>query len=60
MALADYDDYCRAQKKASQLYQQPEVFGRMSLVNIAKAGRFSADRAIEEYARDIWHITPVD
>ena len=60
MALADYDDYCRAQQTASSLYLQPEAWGRMSLMNIAMAGRFSADRAIEEYARNIWGITPVE
>lgn len=60
MALADYADYCRAQQTACALYQQTEVWGRMSLMNIAKAGRFSADRAVEDYARDIWGVSPVD
>ena len=31
----------------------------MSLVNIARSGRFSSDRAVMEYARDIWHVSPV-
>ena len=60
MVLADFDDYCRAQDRASALYNEPGTWGRMSLVNIAMAGRFAADRAIEDYARDIWQVKPVD
>ena len=60
MAMADYDDYRRAHQTAAALYKQPEVWNRMSLMNIACAGRFSADRSIGEYARDIWNIRPVD
>ncbi len=59
MAMADYADYCKAQEKASQLYAKPEVWNKMSLINIAKSGIFAADRAIQEYAENIWHVTPV-
>ncbi|MGI6279866.1 MAG: glycogen/starch/alpha-glucan phosphorylase [Acutalibacteraceae bacterium] len=59
MALADYSDYCKAQKKATQLYCDFEKWNRMSLVNIAKSGIFSADRSVEEYAKNIWKIRPV-
>lgn len=60
MALADYADYCKAQKRATELYLNREVWNKMSLTNIAKSGIFSADRSIEDYARDIWHIKPID
>ena len=60
MALADYADYCKAQKKATELYNNKEVWNRMSLTNIAKSGIFAADRSIEDYARDIWHVKPVE
>ena len=59
MVLADYSDYAAVQEKASQVYKDQTAWNRMSLVNIAQAGRFAADRAIREYARDIWGATPV-
>ena len=60
MALADFADYQSAQKKATELYNNRDVWNNMSLVNIAKSGVFAADRSIEDYARDIWHIKPVE
>ncbi len=59
MALADYADYCNAQKKATELYNKRDVWNKMSLTNIAKSGIFAADRSIEDYARDIWHVKPL-
>lgn len=59
MALADFADYQNAQKLSAELYKDKEKFARMSLVNIASAGIFSADRAIMEYAQNIWHTKPV-
>ncbi|MBR4072790.1 MAG: glycogen/starch/alpha-glucan phosphorylase, partial [Clostridia bacterium] len=59
MALADYADYCLTQKKATELYNQPEIWNRMSLMNIAKSGIFAADRSIEDYAKNIWNIEPI-
>lgn len=59
MALADFEDYQKAQRLSAQLYRDKEKFARMSLMNIASAGVFSADRAISEYARNIWHTKPV-
>ena len=59
MVLADYSDYAAVQEKASQVYKDQTAWNRMSLVNIAQAGRFAADRAIREYARDIWGASPV-
>ncbi|MBE7042885.1 MAG: glycogen/starch/alpha-glucan phosphorylase, partial [Ruminococcaceae bacterium] len=53
---ADFDDYVRAQNDVSKAYQDQDRFTKMSLVNIAKAGIFSADRAVKEYADNIWHM----
>lgn len=57
MVLADFHAYIEAQEKIQQLYRQPEVWSRMSLMNIAGSGVFCADRAVEEYAHRIWHLT---
>ena len=56
MVLADFDSYAAIQKKSSELYQDTEKWTKMSLHNIAGAGIFSADRAVNEYARDIWGV----
>ena len=57
MVLADFRSYVDAQKKLQALYRQPEKWARMSLVNIATSGKFCADRAVEDYAREIWHLS---
>ena len=59
MALADFADYRNAQQKASALYRDRDTWNKMSLTNIAKSGIFSADRSIEEYAKNIWHLNKV-
>ncbi len=56
MALADFGDYVRAQNDVSKTYQDRDKFMKMSLVNIAKAGIFSADRSVKEYADKIWKL----
>ena len=56
MALADFADYQKAQQTASALYRDQEKWNRMSLINIAKSGRFAAD--IADYAKNIWQVTP--
>ena len=57
MALKDFDSYQKAQKYASECYSDKLKWQKMSLANIAGAGIFSADRAVEEYAKDIWGLT---
>ncbi len=59
MVLADFADYATTQQRASALYDDKKVWNRMSLVNIAKAGRFASDRSIRDYAETIWHAKPV-
>ncbi len=58
MVLADFADYHAAQAKAEKIWEDREMFNRMSLMNISGAGRFSADRAINEYAEKIWKTKP--
>jgi starch phosphorylase len=56
MVLADFDSYRQAQKLSSQLYEDKQKWAKMSLINTANAGIFSADRSVDDYARDIWHL----
>ena len=56
MALADFGDYQRAQNLASETYKDVLKWNKMSLNNIAGAGLFSADRAVTEYAENIWKL----
>lgn len=59
MVLADFADYRAAQKKIDEVWKDRETWNRMSLFNTAGAGRFATDRAINDYARDIWNTKPV-
>jgi starch phosphorylase len=59
MLLADLRDYMETQARVDALYRQPREWDRKALLNVARSGRFSSDRTIREYARDIWHIAPV-
>ncbi len=59
MVMADYADYRRAQAELSRIYLERDKWNRMSLMNIANAGIFSADRAVREYADNIWHAKPI-
>ncbi len=54
--LGDFDMYRQAQERVQAIYREKPAFRRMQLTNIAKSGYFSSDRAITEYARDIWKL----
>jgi glycogen phosphorylase len=58
MLLADYQAYVDCQEKVSEAYRDPESWTRMSILNSARVGRFSSDRSIREYCRDIWKVRP--
>ncbi len=60
MCLADFSDYMRAYHEMDRMYKDRRRWNQMSLVNIAHAGVFSADRAIKEYAEKIWGIKPIE
>jgi len=57
--LADFQSYLDCQARVSTTYQQPEVWTRMSITNVARMGRFSSDRSIGEYCSEIWRVKPV-
>jgi starch phosphorylase len=57
MVIADFRSYVDTQEKLYKRISDPSEMGRLSLMNIAKSGFFAADRAIEEYAKNIWHIS---
>jgi starch phosphorylase len=56
--LADLPHYVERQKDVDRLYRDRRAWNRTSLLNIARMGKFSSDRTIQEYARDIWDIRP--
>ncbi|MBR6619227.1 MAG: glycogen/starch/alpha-glucan phosphorylase [Clostridia bacterium] len=59
MVLADFADYRKAQLEIDKLWADRKKWNQMSLMNISGAGVFAADRAINEYAANIWHTAPV-
>jgi starch phosphorylase len=58
MLLADYESYIKCQDKVSELFKDPVAWTKKCILNIAGSGKFSSDRTIAEYARDIWGVTP--
>lgn len=59
MLLADYASYIACQQRVDALYQQPDMWTRQAIINMANMGKFSSDRTIREYAEDVWQIKPV-
>ena len=57
--LADYAAYVECQERVSRAYQDREEWTRKAVINVARSGRFSSDRAVDEYARDIWDVSPL-
>ncbi len=60
MLLADYQAYVDCQEKVSLAYQDQEKWVKMSILNSARSGKFSSDRTIDEYCREIWQVKPVN
>ena len=56
LLLADYRAYCDAERRMAETYENRETWNRMSLHNIARSGIFAADRAVAEYADNIWDV----
>jgi starch phosphorylase len=59
LVLADYEQYVQCQEEAALLFRDQNEWSRRSILSSAGMGRFSSDRAIAEYARDIWNVAPV-
>jgi starch phosphorylase len=57
--LRDFEDYCLAQESINEAYKDKRRWQKISLNNIAHAGRFSSDSTVQRYAEDIWQIEPV-
>jgi starch phosphorylase len=57
--LKDFNSYTAAQNRVNELYSNKSVWLKMSTLNIAHSGKFSSDRAIAEYAEDIWQVKPI-
>jgi len=59
LCLADFQAYCDAQDKVSESFLDKTRWAKMAIMNTARVGKFSSDRTISEYARDIWKLKPV-
>jgi glycogen phosphorylase len=59
MLLADYRAYVDCQDRVAKAYQDADAWTRMSILNVARIGYFSSDRAIREYCQEIWNLEPV-
>jgi glycogen phosphorylase len=59
LLFADYQPYVDCQQRASEAYHDQANWTRMSILNCARVGRFSSDRSIREYCRDIWNVRPL-
>jgi starch phosphorylase len=57
--LADLPGYLDAQREVDGVFRQPELWTSKAILNVARIGRFSSDRTVADYARDIWRIGPV-
>jgi glycogen phosphorylase len=59
LVLADYAAYIECQQRVSSAWQDTDAWTRMSILNTARSGKFSSDRAIAEYCNEIWNVLPV-
>jgi glycogen phosphorylase len=59
LVLADYASYVECQERVGSAWRDAATWTRMSILNTARSGKFSSDRAITEYSDDIWNVSPV-
>ena len=60
LLLADYQSYVDCQREAGHAFRDPDHWNRMSILNVARMGKFSSDRAVGEYCERIWKVAPMD
>jgi starch phosphorylase len=58
--LADFRAYVECQRRVARAWKDPDSWSRTAILNVAAMGRFSSDRSIRDYARDVWRVEPVD
>lgn len=59
MLMADYQAYVECQEQVAELFRNQEAWTRMSILNVARMGKFSSDRTIMQYCKEIWKVEPV-
>lgn len=59
LCLADYADYVRAQEDVDKAFGDKKRWAKMAIMNTARVGKFSSDRTISQYAKEIWNLKPV-
>ncbi|MBU3665247.1 MAG: glycogen/starch/alpha-glucan phosphorylase [Chthoniobacterales bacterium] len=59
LCLADFASYCKTQEEVSEAFKDRARWGKMAVLNTARVGKFSSDRTIKEYAKEIWKLKPV-
>jgi glycogen phosphorylase len=60
MLLAELREYIQTQEQVDAAYRDQDGWVRKAILNVARAGKFSSDRTIQEYASQIWHVEPCD
>ena len=60
LVLADFEDYCRAQREADRVFRNKDEWNKKAIINVAQAGIFAADRSVLDYDESIWHLTHLD
>ncbi len=58
LILADIEDYIAKQEQAIKDFTDKKLWGKKAVLNVARMGKFSSDRSIQEYADNIWHVKP--
>ncbi len=59
MLFADYEDYIHTQRQVEIVFSNKKLWSKKSVLNVAGSGKFSSDRTIEEYNKDIWRLKPI-
>jgi starch phosphorylase len=55
LLLADYRSYIECQEQVAKAYEDQDKWAKMAILNVARMGKFSSDRTIDQYAKEIWH-----